>query len=220
MKAKTIQTALIVLIAAILLGVFLSSCSTSKKFKTSVSKKSDSSYVNKSHSEGVKQVDSTGIKKEVKEYKNTIDIVFEDDTTGIDIISKDDPVEKATDLAGPVKKPAKKVHSVTLAGKTIESSRPIKSISINLQGKTTDIDITSVKTKDSGQVTTNNSGSVATEIKATTKEKESTRPAFLIWLSIAIGLTGVFVWSKYDFFPFTKLKRHAKVNKGSDNLPG
>lgn len=183
MKIEKLKIALVVLIGSIVLGIILSSCSTSSKAKSSITKKMDSSVVSSTSQQGIRLKDSTVVKKSESEYKNSIDVVFADDTASIDIISTEDPIQKANDLAGPQKK---KVHKVNIAGKIIESSRPIKSISINNSGKITDIDINQVQTMDSGQLTTTNQVRIIRDDKEVTKEKKFTGANGLIIAGILI----------------------------------
>lgn len=164
------------------IALLTTGCSTSSKAKSSTTKKVDSSVVSNTHQEGTRSTDSQAVKKLESEYKNSIDIVFDDDTAGIEIISGEDPVEKAKDLAGITKK---RVHKLNIGGKTIESTRSIKSISINNSGKITDVDITSLQKKDSGQISTSEQVDVVREDKLVTKEKETSGANVWIFVGIA-----------------------------------
>jgi len=165
------------------IALLATGCSTSSKAKSSIEKKVDSSVVSNTSQQGTRQKDSTVVKKTESEYKNSIDVVFDDDIAAIDIISAEDPIYKANDLAGQKKQ---KVHKVNIGGKVIESSRPIKSISINNSGKVSDVDINEVQTKDSGQITTTNQVRTIKDEKEVTKEKKSTGANGLIIAGVLI----------------------------------
>ncbi len=180
----------------------LASCSTSRKTKSSVSKKSDSSNVSSTHKEGISKIDSLSVIKSESEYKSSIDILFEGDSTSIGIISTEDPEEKAIDLAGPKNRP---VHKVNIGGKQIESTRPIKSISINTSGKVTNVDLNQVLKTDSGKVTTSDQVHVIKEEEKSDKNKERSGANVVVFLGSGLFILAfLFFGLKFGLFAFPK----------------
>jgi sensor c-di-GMP phosphodiesterase-like protein len=192
----------IIIFLAFLCWLFsMTSCTTSNKLKQSSAQKKDSSIVSKTHKQSGSITDSTIAGTTESSYNNNVNIVFDDDTTAIGIIANEDAAQKAVDLAGP----KKALHVISIGNKTFSSSRPIKSISINLSGNTSQLDITRLIKIDSGQVNTDVAATVHTEEKNSSKEVHRKGANVFIWIGLGTVFLGL-VYCAIYFGIFRKKK--------------
>jgi len=191
MKIEKLKIALAVLVGSIVLGIILSSCSSSKKIKESSYKKTDSTGTTISQASGTRQTDSSRLKSTEQSTSEEITLDFADESNESD---STDAVEKAIDLAGP-KSIAKKtgIHKVNIGGKEISSSRPIKSLTLKTVGKATVIDLTQITKKDSGQKSDQSTVAVNKMEEVKKKDVEKHGANVLIWIIGGLGTLAILI---------------------------
>ncbi len=191
----------IAILAALVIFVCLTSCSSSKKFKTKETEKKETIQSINEHLVNVKNVDSSTLVYDDSSFTNHSSIKIEFDN-GFDVDSEDgDPAPLApnrfkdleNDYAGAAPKKEKAVAGKTtkidftynINGNIVTSPVPIKNISlVNEQtGQVTALEIKKNISHDSSAATTNAVTQTKTERTTTTKNKKTTSWAWL-WITI------------------------------------
>jgi hypothetical protein len=186
------KTALFYIVIAIIIGILMASCSSSKKIKESSYKKVDSTGTSISQSSGIRSSDSNHIKTSEQSNSEEITLDFADESSDS---SGTDAVEKATDLAGTntIVKKQSGIHKVNIGGKEISSSRPIKSLTLKTGGKATLIDLTQVAKKDSGQQSDQTTATISKVEKEKKKDVEKHGASPFIWIIGGLGTLAILI---------------------------
>lgn len=193
------------------LAILLAGCFSSHKTKISSTAKVDSINVRSTHMEGIRQKDSSTAKQVQQQKQTTWEVEL--DTLKQDLFSGDETEAKqrAVDLAGPETAPTKKrTYKATYNGRQFESTQPIKKITVTDADTHTSTDITSLVTKDSGQINTKDTTALHKDESSKNKTVDRSGANPLVWLGVAMGLLMLaccgfeYGW----FFPVSKRKNN------------
>jgi len=210
----------------LLISINLISCGTTKKDISSHLVKNDSTAEHSIIKEGVSSTESSSVHQKDSSFNNDIVLIFENEddhlTTG-DMLStlveklKEDPVQKGIELAGTQRQtteekkgnpktghPSGKQYNYNIGGTPVTSNVPIKSATLHNAGKVTDLAVTTLKTKDSGQLQEHDKTHVVAVKKDSEKHVTRSGWPWWLWALIIITSAGTYlsIANKKSWFPF------------------
>ena len=170
----------------IALCLLLASCGISRKSSTSTQTFYDSSLAENEVVENRRVEKSTSSSQEEQRWSNEVQLQF-------------DPVELARELAGPQDTTPAKVHRIKVNGQQVESSLPIKSATIKLDGQTKTLQLEEQHTADSQATQQSRKAQVVAALEANKETKFSWKPVWIIYLLLA-GLGAAICWYLYEHY--------------------
>lgn len=182
-----------------LISSILISCGTTKKNISSHLGKNDSTAEHSLSKEGVSSTESSSVHQKDSSFNNDIVLIFENEDDHLTTEEK-----KGNPKTG---HPPGKQYNYNIGGTPVTSDVPIKSATLHNAGKVTELAITNLKTKDSGQLQEHDKTHVVTVKKDSEKHVTRSGWPWWLWALIIITSAGTYltIAIKKSWFPFGHL---------------